>query len=177
MDSYRDRLHSKLFNYLKSITYDERDPRFDAAQRLMRLVKAAGNPTKLAENAESAMLTALRDKLDAHRDDVVAAGAQDIADALATANLQFIALERECRRFAAAQPAGTQSMGAARKQSDPAYTAIVNAINSYADLPSKKEYYGDAIAEINALALKYEAALSARHGKKSETAKAEPEKA
>ena len=46
VDRYRDRLHSKLFNHLKSILYDEKDPRFDDAQQVMRVVKDVGNPTR-----------------------------------------------------------------------------------------------------------------------------------
>jgi len=42
MDHYRDRLHSKLFNHLKSILYDEKDARFDNAQQVMRVVKEVG---------------------------------------------------------------------------------------------------------------------------------------
>ena len=47
-DLFRDRLHRKLFNHVKAIVYDETDPLFDAAQRVMAVIKGVGNPTQLA---------------------------------------------------------------------------------------------------------------------------------
>ncbi len=167
MDSYRDKLHSKLFNYVKSILYDEKDPRFDTAQRVMKVIKEVGNPTRLAENAESAMLTTLGNKLEAHRSEVEAIGAQDAVDALMEANRQFIALEKECREITTTlQTVNSPSVSAIRKQIDTVYRSIVRAINGYADLPSKKEAYKDVVAEMNTLVAKYENLLSGRGGKK-----------
>ena len=42
MDDYRDRLHRKLFNQLKTILYDDKDPRFDNVQIVMNVVKDVG---------------------------------------------------------------------------------------------------------------------------------------
>ena len=78
MDSRRDNLHSKLFNYVKFITYDDKDARFDDAQTVMRVLKEVGNPTRLAENAESAMLTSLGNRLEPYRKQMEAIGAQQI---------------------------------------------------------------------------------------------------
>jgi hypothetical protein len=166
-DSYRDKLHSKLFNYVKSITYDEKDPRFDAAQRVMKVLKETGNPTRLAENAESAMLTALGNRLEAHRSEVEAIGAQDTADALMEANRRFIALEKECREITARlQITKSPSMGEIRKQTDPVYRSIVKAIGGYAGIPSKKEAYKNIVAELNTLVEKYDQLIAGRGGKK-----------
>ncbi len=165
-DSYRDKLHGKLFNYVKSIIYDEKDPRYDIAQRVMKVLKEVGNPTQLAENTESAMLTTLGNKLEAHRDEVDAIGARDIVDALMEANRLFIALEKECREIVATlQTVKSPSMSVVRKQTDPVYRQIVNAINGYADLPSKKEAYKGVVAEMNTLVAKYENSMSGRGGK------------
>jgi hypothetical protein len=148
-DRYRDRLHSKLFNYLKSITYDEKDPRFNDAQQVMKVMKDAGNPTQLAENAESALLTALGNRLEPYRKQMEAIGAQQILDALLEANLQFIALETEAREVTASQKLeGVPPMSALRKQIDPLYKTIVTAINGNAVIPSKKEAYKEIVTDI-----------------------------
>jgi len=169
VDRYRDRLHSKLFNHLKSILYDEKDPRFDEAQQVMRVVKEVGNPTRLAENAESAMLTALGNRLEPYANQLAAIGAQQMVDDLMEANNLFIALEKECREITASlQINKTPSMGAIRKQIDPIYRAIVSAINGYADVPSKKEAYSELVIEMNVLVAKYDALLMGRKSNKKE---------
>ena len=164
MDRYRDRLHSKLFNQLKAILYDEKDERFDDAQVVMRVVKEAGNPTRLAENAESAMLTTLGNKLEPYRNRLEAISAQPIVDDLLAANRQFIVLEQECRELLAARKAGATppSMSAVRKQIDPLYRTIINAINGSYGIPSKKEACSDLVIEMTVLVEKYDALLMAR---------------
>ena len=171
MDRYRDRLHSKLFNYLKSILYDEKDERFDDAQVVMRVVKDAGNPTRLAENAESAMLTTLGNKLEPYRNRLEAINAQIIVDDLLAANRQFIVLEQECREILAARKAGATppSMSAVRKQIDPLYRLIINAINGYFGIPSKKETCSELVTEMTVLVEKYDALIMARKRVKKET--------
>ena len=162
-DRYRDRLHSKLFNYVKSILYDDRDPRYDNALRVMKTLHDTGNPTHLAENVESAMLSALGTRLEAHRAEVDAIGAGDMANALAEANSRFIALEKECRQIAAtAKDSGGLSLSALRKQTDPAYRALVGVVNGYAGLSSKREAYRMLVAEMNKLVEKYGSLLSQR---------------
>ena len=176
MDRYRDRLHSKLFNHLKSILYDERDDRFDDAQAVMRVVRETGNPTRLAENAESAMLTTLGNRLEPYRNCLEAINAQTIVDALMEANRQFIVLEQECRELLAARKAGATppSMSAVRKQIDPLYRTIINAINGSYGIPSKKEACSDLVIEMTVLVEKYDALLMARKKVKKETPTANP---
>ena len=169
MDRYRDRLHSKFFNHLKSILYDEKDIRFDDAQQVMRVVKDVGNPTRLAENAESAMLTALGNRLEPYRNRLEAIGAQPMVDALLEANRQFIALEIECREITAEQQLNkAPSMATVRKQADPVYRAIVSVINGYAGIPSKKEVYRELVTEMNVLVAKYDALLMGRKSSKKD---------
>jgi len=169
-DRYRDRLHSKLFNYLKFILYDERDPRFDDAQTVMRTVKAAGNPTRLAENAQSAMMTALGNKLEPLRTQLETIGAQQIADDMLEANRRFIEVERELREMLAARKLSDTpvSMSAARKQIDPAYRTIVSGINVFTKVPSKMEECKELIAEMNVLIARYDMLLSSRKREKKE---------
>ena len=172
MDRYRDRLHSKFFNYLKSILYDEKDARFDDALQVMRVVKDAGNPTRLAENAESAMLTTLGNKLEPYRSQLEAIGAQQMVDALLEANRQFITLETECREIAAMQQLNkAPSMATVRKQTDPVYRAIISAINGYANVPSRKETYRELVTEMNVLVAKYDSLLMGRKSKPSDQEK------
>ena len=163
-DRYRDRLHSKLFNYLKSILYDEKDSRFNDAQAVMRVVKEAGNPTKLAENAESAMLIALGNKLAPYKEQMEGCGCESILDDLLTANQKFIALETEVREMLAEQKLNesAMSMTAVRKQIDPVYRTIINAINGYCGIPSKKEEYKELVVEMNVLVARYDALLMGR---------------
>lgn len=161
-DRYRDRLHSKLFNQVKAILCDEQDANYDTAQDIMKVIKEVGNPTKLAENVESAMLTTLGNRLKLRRDDLQKLGIQNTVDKLMETNLEFIELEKECREISALDLNTVPSVGAVRKEIDPIYRSIVNAINGYAGVPSKKEAYKEIIAEMNTLVDKYEALLSAR---------------
>jgi hypothetical protein len=168
-DRYRDRLHRKIFNYVKSILYDELDPRFDDAQSVMRVMKEVGNPTQLAENAESAMLTALVNRLEPYKTQVAAIGAKEMLEALATANNRFITLEIEARDITATQKMDKgPSMVTIRKQGDATYRHIVDAINGYANLPAKKEEYRELITEMNVLVTKYDQLLMSRKKSKKE---------
>ena len=162
MDRYRDKLHSKLFNYVKFITYDEKDARFDDAQILMRVLKEAGNPTRLAENAESAMITALGNRLEPYRKQMEAIGAQQILDDLMEANRLFIALEIECRGVTAAK---VPSMSVIRKRTDAVYRSIIDVINSYTRIPAKRGECSDMITDMNVLVAKYDQLLMTRKTK------------
>ena len=169
-DRYRDRLHSKLFNSLKAILCDERDPRFDDAQTVMRVVKEAGNPTRLAENAQSAMMTALGNRLEPYRSQLEAIGVQQTVDEMIEANRRFITVERELREMLAAQRLSDTpvSMSAVRKQVDPVYRAIVTGVNVFACIPSKMEECKELIAEMNVLIARYDLLLSTRKKEKKE---------
>jgi len=169
-DRYRDRLHSKLFNSLKAILYDERDPRYDDAQTVMRIVKEAGNPTRLSENAQSAMMTTLGNRLEPYRKQLEAIGAQQTVDEMLEANRRFITVETELRETLAAQKLSDTplSMSAVRKQIDPAYSTIIAGINVFTGIPSKKEECKELIAEMNVLIARYDALLSARKREKKD---------
>jgi hypothetical protein len=167
MDTYRDKLHSKLFNYVKSILYDEKDSRFDHAQTVMKILKDVGNPTRLAENAESAMLTTLGNKLQPYAHQIKAIGATQMVEALMEANNQFIELEKQCRQTTASNiMTKPPAMGTVRKQTDAVYRMIVDAINGYARLNTKKQQYAEMIAEMNVLVAKYDLLMLARKRKK-----------
>ena len=162
-DNRRDKLHSKLFNYLKSILCDEDDPRFDDAQAVMQIMKKAGNPATLAENAESAMLEALGNSLEPLKSQLAAINALEIVDALMNANNRFIVLEKECREFAATVKSSKgRSMGEIRKHADGIYRTVINVVNSYAQLATKRADYSDMIAEMNVLVAKYDHLLMTR---------------
>ena len=163
MDRYRDKLHSRLFNYVKSITYDEKDPHFDDAQTVMCVLKEVGNPTKLAENAESAMLTTLGNRLEPYRTEMETIGAQKILETLLDANRQFIAIEIEARQITAAQNLNkTPSMTEVRKRASEVYRIIIDAINGQARLMTKREECREMITEMNVLVAKYDQLLMAR---------------
>ena len=170
-DRRRDRLHSKLFNYLKYILYDERDARFDDAQSVMAVVKAAGNPTRLAENAQSAMMTALGNRLEPLAAKLEAIGAAATVAEMLEANRQFIVVEVELREMLAAQKLDDTptSMSAARRLIDPVYRAIVNTVNAYCDIPSRRDAYRELVAEMNVLSTRYDALLAARRREKTDT--------
>jgi hypothetical protein len=166
-DHYRDRLHSKLFNYVKSILYDETDPLFDTAQRIMKVIRETGNPTHLSENAESAMLTALGNKLEPYRADLETIGALPHLEKLLETNRQFMQLENECRELVASKKLGNSpSVSTIRKQVDPVYRRIVNTLNVFIGL-NGEDNYKTLIADLNTLTDKYEALLSARKGRKN----------
>jgi hypothetical protein len=167
-DRCRDNLHSKLFNFVKSILYDELDPRFGDAQIVMKVLKDVGNPTRLAENAESAMLTTLGNRLEPAAAQLEAIGATNMLADLLEANRKFIALEIACRELTADSVMNKPpSMSAVRKDIDTVYRIIVDAINGYARLLSKKEEYREALTEMNVLVAKYDALLASRKPKKN----------
>jgi hypothetical protein len=162
-EHYRDRLHSKLFNHVKAILYDEGDPLFDAAQRVMAVIKSVGNPSRLSENAESAVITTLGNRLESYRSDLEAIGAQPHVDKLLEANRRFIQLETECRDVAAARTLAAQpSTSAVRKQVDPVYRTIVDTINGVVRLQPDESAHRELIAELNTLTAKYDALLAQR---------------
>ena len=128
---YRNRLHSKLFNYIKSILYDERDGRFDSAQIIMRVLREVGNPTRLDENAESEVFTTLSSRLAPFHNHLYAIGAHQIMESINEANRVFIALEVECQKVVTENNLSKpHSLCAVRKQLDLEYRIILNAINS-----------------------------------------------
>ena len=169
-DRYRDRLHRKLFNFLKSILYDDRDSRFDDAQAIMRVVNETGNPTRLPENAQSAVMTNLGNRLEPLRARLEAIGAQSMVDEMMEANRQFIRIETELRDMLAAQKLddAPASMAAARKLINPLYRSIVAAINGYMNVPSKAETCIELVADINVLVARYDALLAARKRERQE---------
>jgi hypothetical protein len=160
---YRDRLNSKLFNYLKSIIYDDRDLRFDSAQRVMAVVKAIGNPSRMSENVESVAFTTLGNKLEPLAQEVEDIGAKQMVNDLMIANQQFIVIERECRELLATQKATKlPPVSELRKQVDPVYRALIDIINGYAAVSSKKDEWQKVIHEMNVLVERYDNLLAAR---------------
>jgi hypothetical protein len=170
-EHYRDRLHSKLFNYVKAILYDDADPQFDAARRVMDVIKSVGNPTHLSENAETAMLTTLGNKLEPYSADLAAIGAQPHLDKLLETNRQFTQLEAECRSIASERAqAGLPSATAIRKELDPVYRKIVDALNVLIQIHNDPS--GPALtADLNTLIDKYDSLIAQRKGHKKEEAK------
>jgi hypothetical protein len=168
VEHYRDRLHSKLFNYVKSILCDETDPLFEAAQRVMKVIKETGNPTHLSENAESAMLTTLGNKLEPYRADLETIGALPHLEKLLETNRQFMQLESECREWVANRKlVNVPSASAIRKQIDPVYRRIVDTLNVFI-LLNGDDPYRTLIADLNTLTEKYETLLAVRKGRKKE---------
>ena len=161
-DRRRDRLHSRLFNYLKYITGDEEDPRFDDAQTIMRIIKEAGNPTNLSENAQTAMMTALATKLEPHSETLTNIGAKQHVDDMNAANQQFIAVNDELRSMIAAKKLDpTQaSMSVIRKDMDRLYVSIMGSLSGYA--MAKSDEGAEMIAELNVLIERFDALLAAR---------------
>jgi hypothetical protein len=154
-DLTRERKHSSLFNYSKSILYDDDDPRRDAAQRIMNVITEAGNPSRLAENNESALLTTLGNKLEACGADLDTTGARSHVDKLIAANNRFIELEKECRSLVADKRlADEPSLTALRKQTDPLYRSIIDTLNALIKTKGKAGYE-NLIVDMNVLIEKY----------------------
>jgi hypothetical protein len=176
-EHYRDRLHGKLFNYVKSILYDEKDPLFNAAQQVMRVIKETGNPTHLSENAESAMLTTLGNKLEPYRAELTAIGAAAHLDKLLEANREFMRLEMECRDIVSARlQTGSHSVTTVRKRVDPVYRLITDTINAYIGVNGEASYT-QFVSDLNTLIARYDALLSARSSRKQEEEKKAENKA
>ncbi|MDR3272885.1 MAG: DUF6261 family protein [Flavobacteriaceae bacterium] len=167
-DHFRDKLHSKLFNSVKVILYDETDPSFDMAQRVMAVIKSVGNPRNLAENAESAMLTTLTNKLEPYRADMEAMSVLPHLDKLTEANLHFIQLETECREIVSIRAVvNVPSVAVIRKQIDPVYHTIIDYLNVHIKLNGDTDCQS-LVAELNTLVEKYDTLLAQRkvHTKK-----------
>jgi len=169
----RDKLHSKLFNSVKYITYDESDPLFEAAQRVMTVIKSVGNPKHLAENAESSMLINLGVKLEPYRADLEALGVQVHLDKLLDANNEFIQLEMECRDIVTARSlANTLSMVAVRREIDAVHRTIVAGFNMQIKLKGEEDYR-TFVADLNTLIDRYESLLAQRKTRSSNSSKDE----
>jgi hypothetical protein len=170
---YRDRLHGKLFNYVKAILYDEADPQFDAARRVMEVIKSVGNPTRLSENAETAMLTTLGNKLAPYTADLESIGAQSHLYKLMEANQKFSQLEAECRNIASERAqTGLPSVSTIRKEIDPVYRKIVDTFNVFILLHGEESYKA-LIADLNTLTDKYNTLISQHKAVKKEDDKTE----
>lgn len=158
-DSQRDKLHSSLFNYVKSFVYNENGPLYETACRIMDVLNDVGNPTRLAENAESAMLTTLGNRLTPYRDDLEKLGAQTHLDLLMEANEQFMQLQAECRDIKISIP--SSSVKAVRLKIDPVYRNTVNAVNVFRTM-SRKDEYEMLVKETNVLIDEYNRLLKIR---------------
>jgi hypothetical protein len=166
VELYRDRLHSKLFNYVKSILYDEKDPLFELAQEVMSVVKSVGNPTHLSENAETALITTLGNKLEPYNHNLEAIGAKRHLEKLLEANRQFAQLETECREIVSERvQANLPSVATIRKEIDVVYRQVVNAINVFIQL-NGEERYGAFVADLNTLVNKYSSLIAQRKTRK-----------
>jgi hypothetical protein len=161
-DRYRDNLHSRFFNYVKSILYDKNDPHFEDAQKVMEVLKSVGNPTQLPENVESTVIITLGNKLEPLGASVEIIGAKPMLEALLTANSRFMVLEQETRELTSVKKSNQPSVSAVRKRVDPVYRAIVGIINGLIELPEEKAAFKDLIAEMNVLITKYELLILAR---------------
>ena len=169
MDRTRDRLHSSLFNFLKSILYNEKDDRYDDALQVMTVMKSVGNPSQLPENVQSAMLTALFTKLEAYEDQLRNLGMDNLVADLMNANQRFILLERECREILSERKLNpVLFMNSIRKEITPRYRAVVDIVNAYVSIPSKNEEYKELISEMNVLITKYENLILIRQREKKE---------
>ena len=163
MDRRRDRLHSRLFNYLKYITYSDEDPRYEDAQEVLQTLRAVGNPTQLAENRQTAMMTLIGNRLEPLRDKLQNIGALEIVDEMLEANRQFIILEEQARDVAATHKIeNVPSAGNVRKEADAIYRNIVDAINAFAKLPHKTDKYREIVSDINLIVERYNQMITAR---------------
>ena len=169
-DRRRDVLHSRLFNFLKYIISDDTDPRFDGAQKILNILKEAGNPTNLSENAQSAMMTALATKLAEHAATLEAINAQQIVDDMNAANDLFITVNNDLRALIAARKIDPEqaSMSAIRKDIDRCYSAITGMVSGYA--LAKGAQCTEMITEMNVLIARFDALLAARKRAKKNNA-------
>jgi hypothetical protein len=163
-DRVRDLHHSRFYSMLKFILMDENDERYEVAQAAMRIVREAGNPRNLPENAQSAVMTALGRNLEHLRERLHETGLQTLVDTMMEANADFIRAEKELRtmKFEQGMDETPRSMTALRRQNDPIYRAIIAVINAYSNVPSKRESCIELIAEINVLVARYNALLLTR---------------
>jgi hypothetical protein len=131
----------------------------------------------LAENAETAMITTLGNKLEPYRTDMETIGVQVHLDKLLEANTIFAQLETECREIVSARSfANILPVSTVRKQIDPVYHDIINAFNTFIRL-NGEETYQLLVTEVNTLVDKYDTLLAQRKGRtKKEVAETEASK-
>jgi hypothetical protein len=162
-EQYRDRLHGGLYYYVKSFLYDDAEAaRFDAAQRIMRIMQQVGNPTKLSDSAETALLDKLADQLQTYAADLELLGATGRLQKLTDANRRFVELSTTRREDNLSRPSG--NVKAVRLKIDPVCKALVNAINL---LSRKDTRYAGLIDDFNAVTAKYNQLLSNRQSRKN----------
>jgi hypothetical protein len=157
---------------LKSILYDEYDPRYEEARAVMVIVKKVGNPNRLAENAQSAVLIKLGNSLRPYTSQLQNIGAYEMVRDLLNANQVFIDLEQACREIIADKKLNKMpSLGAIRKELDAVYRTIIGYINGIVRLPQKQEAYKEFLNEMNVLVKKYDNLILARKSEKKEKVK------
>ncbi len=162
-DNRRDRMHSVLYNYVKSFLFDEEEvAEFESAQRVMRIIRQVGNPWKLADQAETSMIIQLGNELKPYQADLEQIGAQSRLDKLLVANDRFVELDKLCRDDKTNRPSG--NVKSVRVKVNPAYWAIANAIN--ADIDRFKDDRFNAVAtDINSIIKDYSTLLAQRKGR------------
>ena len=168
-DNLRDRLHGRLYNYLKYILLDYNDHRYADAQTIMAVVEDVGNPTRLPENVQSTVMLSLVNRLEVYNEKLEFIGARAIVDDMAVANQRFIAVEAELRELRTMHKYNSvPPMTELRKEIDPIFNAIIGAINGYCVLESKRDEYADIVREMNTLSARYKITVDARKRDKKE---------
>ncbi len=161
-DYYRDRMHSQLYHYVKSFLFDEEEAAdFEAAKRVMRIIRQVGNPWKLADQAETSMIIQLGNELKPYQADIDQIGAQGRLDKLLSANQRFAEVDKLCRDDKTNRPSGNVKV--VRLKVDPAFTSIKDAINADIDR-YKDNRFDTVVTDLNAIIKDYSTLLAQRKG-------------
>jgi hypothetical protein len=164
-DAYRDRRHSALYHYVKAFTYDETEGEvFEAAVRIMRIIRQVGSPVNLGNQAETGLLIRLGNELKPYGADLELTGARKFLDKLMEANRRFVELDEQCRSDKTARPSGNTKP--AREKVDAAYFRLLNIITTLADIRQNEDLYSPLVNDLNAIAATFDTLLAQRKGRK-----------
>ncbi|GHT22877.1 hypothetical protein FACS189430_05310 [Bacteroidia bacterium] len=162
-EQYRDRLHGCLYCYVKSFLYDEQESElYEAAGRVMRIIRQVGNPTQLTDSAETSKLQQLEDELRPYSADLERLDATGRLDKLIAANKRFAELSSTRREDNLSRPSGNVKQ--VRLKIDPLFRSITGAIDFLAKKDAAR--YGSLVTEINAVIADYNKTLANRSSRK-----------
>ena len=158
-EHYRDSRYTAFSTFVRSATYDANQAVSEAADRVLSVIDAIGNPTRLSDSKETAELFNLQTNLLPYRTELALIGADGRLTDLINANDEFVRLQNEWYKAGGEKPSG--NMFVVRRQLDPIYRNIINCINSFATHKGMADYESFIVAH-NELIVQYQTVIAQR---------------
>ena len=105
-EHYRDSRYTAFSTFVRSATYDANPAVGEAADRVLSVIDAIGNPTRLSDSKETAELFNLQTNLLPYRTELALIGADGRLTDLINANDEFVRLQNEWYKVGGEKPSG-----------------------------------------------------------------------